>query len=396
MEHNMTSRWLDPVTRRAMLAGAGSAAVVGLTQGAAGALQQRAPATSRKARQLPPRMRGLNLEMGGGGLSPAIARELAGWGINTVRLNFSTDLVNNNAPDKTLVRPTRSDPLAPYRNNIAMLKSFTAECGKLGVGVILAANGIFGRDLVKLEDFTGASFNARVRPSLMQFWTAMARELRDDPAIFAYDVLNEPNYTFRRESDGSVWYEQIMPEAIRTIRAINPHIWIAVMPWPWGLPGRFTSMPVIDDPAILYTFHNYPPFNYTHQGIRDIPRGPVYPGTVREYDSELPRMWDKTALAQSMQPAFDFARQHKVRVMATEFGVTRWAKGRDQWIADMVSIFEDNGMDWLYHTYNTWNGWNPSFTADAEPVGSYPTLYGGYNSPGHQVLRRHWRLNDRF
>ena len=386
----------DPVTRRALLAGAGAAAIVGLTQTATGAWQGAAPQPIAGTPALPPRMRGLNLELAPGSLSPSIARELAEWGVNTVRINFGTDAASGTATDRVARRPTRAEPLAPYRNNVAMLKRFTAECSRLGVGVMLAASGVHGRDLVKLDDFTGGSFRTHIRPSLMQFWTAMAEELRDDPAIFAYDVFNEPNYTLRRERDGAIWYDQIMPEAIRRIRAINPHIWIAVMPWPWGFPGRYGSMPLLDDPAILYTFHDYAPHNFTHQGVGTIARGAVYPGILREYDSEMPRFWDKGALARSMQPALDFARRHDVRMMASEFGVVRWANGRDQWIADMVSILEDNGIDWLFHTYNTWNGWNPSFAADAEQVGTYPTLFGGVSSPGHRTLLRHWRLNQRF
>jgi len=384
----------DPLSRRTLLAGLGVSAAVVAGQGAAQALQRGAVAPMPPA--LPARMRGLNLELSPGSLSPAIARELAGWGVNTVRINFSTDLAAGTAPDRRMIRPSRADPLAPYRTNLAMLKQFTAECAQLGVGVMLAANGIYGRDTVNLDDSSGRSFRIGVGDSLMQFWTAIARELRDDPAIFAYDVLNEPNYTFRREADGAVWYEQLLPEAIRRIRAMNPTIWLAVMPWPWGFARRYGSMPVIDDPAILYTFHNYSPHNYTNQGVGTQPRQGSYPGRLREFDSEPYSQWGKASLAASMQPAFDFARRHNVRMMASEFGVTRWAPGRDRWIADMVSILEANGVDWLFHTYNTWNGWNPSFAPDAPEVAIHPTLFGGVNSPGHRTLLRHWQLNQRW
>lgn len=387
----------DPLSRRTLLAGLGVGAAAVAGQGAAQVLQRlpTAPAAAGGPRVLPVRMRGLNLEISPGSLTPAIARELASWGVNTVRINFSTDLASGTAPDKRVVRPGRTDPLAPYRTNVVILKVFTAACAGLGVGVMLAASGIYGRDTVNLDDSSGMSFRAGVGNSLMQFWTAMARELRDDPAIFAYDVFNEPNYTFRREQDGAVWYEQLMPEAIRRIRAINPTIWLAVMPWPWGFPNRYGSMPVIDDPAILYTFHSYSPHNYTHQGVGALPRGATYPGRLREFDTAPLRRWSRAQLAASMQPAFDFARRHGVRMMAGEFGVTRWAPGRDRWIADMLSILEENRADWLFHTYNTWNGWNPSFRGDAAETATHPTLFGGDDSAGHRALRRAWQLNLR-
>lgn len=354
---------------------------------------QRAPDPLPATPVLPPRMRGLNLELSPGSLSPAISRELASWGINVVRINFSTDIASHMTTDKTVVKPTRTNPLAPYRLGLAMLKQFTAECARQGVGVILGAAGIYGRDRVNLDDSTGASFRKEIGASLMQFWNAMARELRNDPAIVAYDVLGEPNYTLRRDVDGAVWYEQLMPEAIRQIRAINPHIWIAVMPWPWGFANRYGSMPLIDDPAILYSFHFYAPHSYTHQGIGTIARGTSYPGRIREFEASPLRQWNKAALVEAMQPALDFARRHQVRLINGEFGVVRWAAGRERWLADMLSVLEDNGVDWFFHTYNTWNGWNPSFAADAPGISVHPTLYGGVNSPSHQLLRRHWRKN---
>lgn len=391
--HDTDNAWqaLDPLTRRAVIVGAASLSVVSAGKGLAGVLNK--PKRLITPPVLPLRMRGLNLELSPGSLSPAIARELAGWGINTVRINFSTDIASYLAQGTTIERPTTSNPLAPYRRALAMLRLFTAECARLGVGVILGASAIYGRDKVNLEDSTGASFRAGVGRNLMQFWTAMAKELRDDPAIIAYDVLGEPNYTMRREADGAVWYEQIMPEAIRRIRAINPHIWIAVMPWPWGYAHRYSSMPVIDDPAILYSFHFYSPHSYTHQGIGNLLRGPRYPGRVSEHPGSQVQDWNKAALARAMQPAFDFARRNNVRLMTGEFGVTRWAPGRDRWIADVVSVLEDNGVDWMFHTYNTWNGWNPTFAPDAPGVSEYPTLFGGVNSPGHQTLLRYWRQN---
>ena len=385
----------DPLNRRNMLAGlgaAGAAAVVGQS-GAGWAMQRASSLRSRQSYSLPERMRGINLEISPGSLAPALVRELAGWGVNTVRINFSTDLASGTARDKTVVRPTRADPLAPYRQNIALLKAFTAECAQLGVGVMLAASWIYGRGDADLTDSTGASFKAALGSSLSTFWSAMARELRNDPAIFAYDILNEPSYEYRRPQDGAVWYDQMIPDAIERIRAVNPDIWIAVMPWPWGFATRYVAMPVIDDPAILYTFHNYTPHNYTHQGLGTAPRGPAYPGRLREFDTEQIRRWDKDALQASMQAAFEFARRHNVRMMCSEFGVARWAPGLDRYVEDMVSLFEDNGIDWLFHSYNSWNGWNPSFRASAPETATYPTLYGGYNSSAHQTLRRHWRLN---
>jgi endoglucanase len=339
------------------------------------------------------RMRGMNLETSPGGLTPSIARELAAWGVNTVRINFSTDAADRSTPDTAGPAPTRADPLAPYRQNLTMLRSFTRECAHLGIGVILAANGIFGRKSADLTDGSGASFKAAIERSLPEFWSAIAGELRNDRAIIAYDILNEPNYVFRGPEDGAVWHNQMLPNAIRRVRELNPDIWIVAMPWPWGFPSGFNIMPLIDDPHIIYSFHAYAPHTYTHQWVGTARPNIAYPGMIRDFDTEPLKLWNKAALLADVQPAIDFAQRHGVRMMASEFGVARWAPGRDRFLADLLSIFEANEIDWLFHTYGSWNGWNPSFEPDAPEASRLPSLYGGHDSASHRLLLRHWRLN---
>lgn len=350
-------------------------------------------ASTRQAPWDASRMRGMNLETSPGSLTPSIARELAVWGVNTVRINFSTDAADRQTLDTAGPVPTRADPLAPYRQNLTMLRSFVRECADLRIGVILSANRIFGRRNADLTDGSGASFKAAIGKTLPEFWSAIASELRNESAIIAYDILNEPNYVFRGPHDGSVWHNQMLPNAIRCIRAVNPNIWIVTMPWPWGFPSGFKIMPLIDDPHIIYSFHAYAPHIYTHQGVGNPRSNIVYPGVIRDYDTEPMKLWNREVLLEDIQPAIDFAQRHGVRMMASEFGVTRWALGRERFIADLLSIFETNKIDWLFHTYGSWNGWNPSFDPDAPEASRFSSLYGGHDSASHRLLLQHWQLN---
>jgi hypothetical protein len=356
---------------------------------------RRSPTPSGNIDALPDRMRGMNLEMAPGAPDATVARQLAAWRINAVRINFSTDAAARGLPDSTGPRPSRTAPLAPYRQNLAVLKAFSAACAKLRIIIILAANDLYGRRETDLSKQPGSRFKNAISAHLLEFWTAMAQELRTDSAIVAYDILNEPNYAAVGNNPPSIWQDQILPDAIHRIRAVDAAKWIVVMPWPWGFPTGYESMRPIDDPAVIYSFHGYAPHNYTHQGVGRTKPFIRYPGRLRAFDHEGVKLWDKSELAAHMRPAIDFRNRYAVRMMATEFGVARWAPGHERYIADMISIFEAEQIDWLFHTYGSWNGWNPSVAPDAPEGSAYPSLFGNYDSSAHRLLLNHWRRNAR-
>jgi len=63
--------------------------------------------------------------------------------------------------------------------------------------------------------------------------------------------------------------------------------------------------------------------------------------------------------------AREFQLEHGVRMFVGEFSAIRWAPGAAKWLEDAISVFEEYGWDWTYHSYAGWNGWNPTFPPDA-------------------------------
>ncbi len=111
------------------------------------------------------------------------------------------------------------------------------------------------------------------------------------------------------------------------------------------------------------------------------------------FNSSPEIMWDRATLKENMQPAIDFARKYKVRMLVGEFSVIRWAKGgAAQWLEDSISLFEENGFDWVYHSYTSWNGWNPTFTAGAK---SNNEPDGGADTDRLKVLKKYFARNGK-
>ena len=107
-------------------------------------------------------------------------------------------------------------------------------------------------------------------------WSALAGHYaQTDPDRVFFEVLNEPEF------DSPQQWAAVQTRAIAAIRQAAPHhTIIATAAHYSGLTDLLTLEPVAD-PNVIYTFHDYEPFAFTHQGatwtmeqvrpLRDVP-----------------------------------------------------------------------------------------------------------------------------
>lgn len=79
-----------------------------------------------------------------------------------------------------------------------------------------------------------------------------------------------------------------------------------------------------------------------------------------------------------------------MRVLVGEFGIARWAPGREKWVIDCIEIFEKYNWDWCFHSYSGWNGWNPTF--DANDSVSHKQD-GNKNTETLKILKQYFNKN---
>lgn len=206
----------------------------------------------------------------------------------------------------------------------------------------------------------------------LRFTRAFARHLsaRDPDRVFL-EVLNEPVF----ESNPTRWQE-ILPRLVAAARDGAPHMTLIVSGTAYANISGLIQLTPLDDPNILYNFHFYEPFLFTHQGatwawhvvqpLRDVPY-PSDPDRVRpiadNYEGEIRaellaygrERWDKTKLMQILQPALDWAQQHGLTLICTEFGAYRpYAPPQDraQWLEDVRQLFESHNIGWAMWEYD--------------------------------------------
>lgn len=319
-------------------------------------------------------------------LSEAFFCKLNEWKVNVIRAPISVDPKGKWDVQKGAQLPVvpGRDPMAPYRRHLKGLRIALELASKHNIYVILSAGNIAGR---KIDVLYRESDGRGYYQGLIDLWTHVASTFGNHPNLLAYDLLNEP---VEKKGEDS-WQNKVLPNLVKRIRSLDKETFLMVEAAPWGSAKALSRLTPVNDSKTVYSFHFYAPHNYTHQGIRNLPRGLVYPGILQRYRNSESIYWDKAMLEKELQNAIRFQKQFNVRIVIGEFGVLRWAKGASDWLSDVISIFEQQGWDWCFHSYGGWNGWNPTFSADAPPKGETD---GGQDTEMLRVLKNAWGKNS--
>ena len=103
---------------------------------------------------------------------------------------------------------------------------------------------------------------------MITLWENIADHYKDNPAVAAYDLLNEPQGSYGHDGDAgdkSTWYNQ----AYKAIRSIDPdHIIIMEAPWHFG-PENICSPSDYNWTNVIYEIHCYEWTNQDWNGMNN-------------------------------------------------------------------------------------------------------------------------------
>nr|ABW39360.1 glycoside hydrolase family 5 [uncultured bacterium] len=173
---------------------------------------------------------------------------------------------------------------------------------------------------------------------LIPVWEQVASRYKDRSDYVIYEILNEPHGI----SD-SRWGE-VQGLAINAIRRHDTKHFIIVGGTEYNSIGKLSSIPAYKDDKIIYTFHFYDPYLFTHQGASwgGPPLLTTLAGVPFPYDgkrmpkvsSQLRGTWiesslkndykrasDPKTLYSALDKAVSFSRERNIPVFCGEFGV---------------------------------------------------------------------------
>lgn len=171
----------------------------------------------------------------------------------------------------------------------------------------------------------------------ISFWKAMASHYRGRyEKRVVFELLNEPIFY----DNGKVWL-RLQEETVKAIRTVDRKRTLMVSANRWSGVDSFKDFPKLPQANLLYTFHCYDPFFFTHQGAswvgaqpRDFKHVPfpsspdAVEGILKDNDPanhEALRWYgkeryDAANLAKRIEVGAKYARANKVPVLLGEFG----------------------------------------------------------------------------
>ena len=207
----------------------------------------------------------------------------------------------------------------------------------------------------------------------VELWRALAAHYAPvDPDHIFFEILNEPE-----QNDPYRWMgvQATLAAAIR--QAAPQNTIIATAAHYSGLPDLLVLEPLAD-PNVIYTFHDYEPFPFTHQGATwttsavQPEHGIPYPSTPENIApklSEEPTLsgqlfldqygwdrWDAARIDNYIGYAARWSQLHHVPVYCGEFGsygLVAPPASRVQWLHDMRVAFDKYHIGWAMWDYQT-------------------------------------------
>jgi endoglucanase len=216
------------------------------------------------------------------------------------------------------------------------------------------------------DDYKQRLANQSGADQFTMLWQVLARHFAGrDPDRFFFELMNESE-----EQDPYRWIG-IEGATVRAIRQIDTKHTIIASGAHYDSLGDLLTTETLDDPNIIYNFHFYEPYAFTHQGatwgsfewnyFKDIP----YPATSSQIADRMKDIpvdfaryqlylygaegWNATTIRQHIAFAAAWGSERNVPVICNEFGAFRDTAppdSRARYLHDVRTALEQNGIGW--------------------------------------------------
>ena len=226
--------------------------------------------------------------------------------------------------------------------------------------------------------------------NFVKFWGAYAKRLsKFDPSMTVLEIINEPVY----ENKENLWFA-LNPRLVTAIRRSAPKNTIITSGPNWGGIWGLMKMKPLTDRNILYSFHTYDPFPFTHQGatwagpdvipLKGVPYpansesvAPLMAGLAGHPNSQKmladygKENWNRAKMQENFKQAIDWGKKYDVSLYCGEYGVyplNSKPEHRANWFRDFGQVLAENKIGW-----SVW-GWDEGFGLDRKMVGGKPVV----------------------
>jgi len=253
-----------------------------------------------------------------------------------------------------------------YRKEIFdILHNFVDWCKKYDLRVVLNMHKAIG-NYCDIKEEVSLMDSDELQNRFIALWLEIEKEFSGDNDIM-FEILNEV-----RDVDPTLW-NNLAEKTVDAIRRFNKERLIVVGGIEWGNPNRLKDLKIFDDNNVIYSFHCYTPYEFTHQqSVLMAP--PLYYNRKLAYPCEdMDRYrgyhWllsgadtypypdyekiDIQILYDELKGVKEFIDKNPDKILwCGEFGTIRHAdmKSRENWMRDMIKICLEYDIP-----YSVWN-----------------------------------------
>lgn len=287
-------------------------------------------------------------------------RQIASWGMDHIRLPIDYPVLEDDAQPKVY-----------KENGFVYIDSCIEWCKKYGLNIILDLHKAAGYSFGTLE--TNSLFDDQaMMDRFIGLWKTIATRYSSEGDNVILELLNEVV-----EPSSDRW-NKLAHETVAAIREIDEDRDIILGGNQYNSINMLKEIELVkDDPHIVYTFHFYLPFLFTHQKaswtpvVRDYNQEVQYPGkcpNLQEFLDKNPKyrdeyepfadlQMDKELIIRDVKPALDFIGQTRESVYCGEYGVIDHAplQSRINWHRDFIDVLKQLEIGracWSYKQMN--------------------------------------------
>ena len=281
---------------------------------------------------------------------------IASWGCDHVRLPVDYNILES------------EDGKIYLEEGFQRIQRAIDLCMKNSLNIILDLHKTSGYSFDQGENQTGFFDNTELQERFYRLWIKLAEKFGNNEHV-AFELLNE--VTDKSFSDS---WNRIASECIKRIRKVCPTRYILLGGYWNNSIDALPDLPLPQDEYIVYNFHCYEPFLFTHQGaswLNVIGMRPDYripfPVESSKYKSDMESMLsqfigslkdfdgmiDTKAFEMLFDKAIKISEERNVPLYCGEYGVINKASPEDtlSWFNAIRSVFEKHNIGRAAWTY---------------------------------------------
>ncbi|MDR2558810.1 MAG: glycoside hydrolase family 5 protein [Oscillospiraceae bacterium] len=279
--------------------------------------------------------------------------QIAAWGLDHVRLPFDYPVLEDDG-----------NPFVYKENGFAVIDKLIAWCREFNLGLVLDMHKAPGYSFGNYKTENALFTDETTLNRFVSLWCGFAERYKNEGDNVIFELLNEIV-----DPHGDTW-NKIARKAIEGIRGVDADRHILLGGPHYNSAAGLETLEIYSDERILYNFHFYEPFLFTHQrarwtSLKDTGIVQPYPGNVAGIDilkEQAPdhlgsmtaeTVFDFAFLEERLAPAIKFMNKTGKRLYCGEYGAIALAgtENRVNYLQDKNALFDKYKISRAYWNY---------------------------------------------